>query len=602
MTVRIRALTLGVVVMAAVSASRQHAVTPLLAQSVDPCASVIARGTRSTQTTDRSRAPKRGPLEHDDRWRQLDALWTHRAAVARRRIATVPEGRPTTQTVGEIAVLQDTGDLVTRANPMDLGDVGLLFTPNTGGGYDVSRIGYRFRESFGTAITMADDDMRDTALPFTFSYFGKSYDRVFINSDGNLTFTQGDVATSDRSVSRLLTGSPRIAPFFADLDPSAGGSMLTNSDGAALTVTWCAVPAYDSPATATVQVSLLPTGAIEMQVSARTTIPAAVVGVSPGGTTEFTPIDLSADRVQTGRGAVGEQFTASSEIDLVATSRNFLQAYPDRFDNLVVFTDRRLLVSDSFAYEVPIVNAITGINQETFDHAREFGSGGALQSICFMDSLDKYPDDPFQRFLGENSTVSVMGQEVGHRWLAFVEFRDGNGRRSNALLGRDGAHWSFFLDSDASVMEGNDIADLGNGSFRTTAAVQRYSMLDQYVMGLVDQSEVPPFFYVENPININPARRNPSSSPEVGVTFSGTKRTVTIDDIIAAAGRRSPSAADSPRVYRQAFVYIASPASTVDPAALEKIDRIRVAWDQFFSRATDSRMRAETRVSRAAVE
>ena len=27
------------------------------------------------------------------------------------------------------------------------------------------------------------------------------------------------------------------------------------------------------------------------------------------------------------------------------------------------------------------------------------------------------------------------------------------------------------------------------------------------------------------------------------------------------------------------------------------LDRIRVAWDQFFSRATDSRMRAETRVS-----
>ena len=597
MTVRICALAIGVVVVVAVS--RQNAVAPLLAQSADPCASVITRGGRSIQTTDRSRAPKRGPLEHDDRWRQLDALWTHRAAAARRRMADVPAGRQTTQTVGEIAVLQDNGDLVARANPMDLGDVGLLFTPNTGGGYDVSRVAYRFREALGTAITMADDDARDTALPFAFSYFGKSYERVFINSDGNLTFTQGDVATSDRSVSRLLTGSPRIAPFFADLDPSAGGSMLTNSDGAALTVTWCAVPAYDSPATATVQVSLLATGAIEMQVSARTTIPAAVVAVSPGGTSDFTPIDLSLDRVQAGRGAVGEQFTASSEIDLVATSRKFLQAYPDRFDNLVVFTDRRLLDGGTFAYEVPIANAITGINVSAFDHASDFGSGGALQSICFMDSLDKYPDDPFQKFLGENSTVSVMGQEVGHRWLAFVEFRDANGRRSNALLGRDRAHWSFFVDSDGSVLEGNDIVDLGNGSFRTTAAVQRYSLLDQYLMGLIDRSDVPPFFYVENPTNINPARRNASSAPEVGVTFSGIKRTVTIDDVIAVTGTRTPTAAESPRVYRQAFVYIASPGSTIDPAAVEKIDRIRVAWDQFFSRATDSRMRAETRVSLA---
>jgi hypothetical protein len=31
--------------------------------------------------------------------------------------------------------------------------------------------------------------------------------------------------------------------------------------------------------------------------------------------------------------------------------------------------------------------------------------------------------------------------------------------------------------------------------------------------------------------------------------------------------------------------------------AIEKLDRIRVAGDQFFSAATDSRMRAETRVS-----
>jgi hypothetical protein len=36
-------------------------------------------------------------------------------------------------------------------------------------------------------------------------------------------------------------------------------------------------------------------------------------------------------------------------------------------------------------------------------------------------------------------------------------------------------------------MDGNDIEDLGNGSFRTVGAVQRYSLLDQYAMGLVDR-------------------------------------------------------------------------------------------------------------------
>ena len=113
----------------------------------------------------------------------------------------------------------------------------------------------------------------------------------------------------------------------------------------------------------------------------------------------------------------------------------------------------------------------------------------------------KYPDDPNARVpgIGENSTLSVLGQEVGHRWLAFLNFRDHNGRTSQSLLGRGEAHWSFFFDSDASVMEGNDIEDLGGGSFRTVATVQRYSALDQYAMGLLRDSEVPPFFWVESP-------------------------------------------------------------------------------------------------------
>jgi hypothetical protein len=50
-------------------------------------------------------------------------------------------------------------------------------------------------------------------------------------------------------------------------------------------------------------------------------------------------------------------------------------------------------------------------------------------------------------------------------------------------------------------------------------------------------------------------------------------------------------------MYRQAFVYIASAGTTIDSAAIQKLDRIRVAWDQFLSRATDSRMRAETRLT-----
>ena len=205
------------------------------------------------------------------------------------------------------------------------------------------------------------------------------------------------------------------------------------------------------------------------------------------------------------------------------------------------------------------------------------------------------PDDPREKVFGENSTVTVIGQEFGHRWFASLGFRDHTSRPSRALLGRDSAHWSFFFDSDGSVLEGNDIVDCGNGKFRTAAAVERYSLLDQYAMGLVHQTQVPPFYYVENPTNVVP-QRTATSAPQVGVSFDGTRREVRMEDVITVMGPRVPSAADSPRVYRQAFVYVTvgwpnggtrgDPESRSDSRGVGPV----------LSAATDSRMQVDTRM------
>ena len=144
-------------------------------------------------------------------------------------------------------------------------------------------------------------------------------------------------------------------------------------------------------------------------------------------------------------------------------------------------------------------------------------------------------------------------------------------------------------------MEGNDIEDLGGGSFRTARAVERYSLLDQYAMGLVSPSQVPPFFYVEAPTNVVP-RRDREDAPDVGVTFSGTKREVRLDDVIDAMGRREPTSAASPKTHRQAFIYILSSGQTLDQAQVDKLDRFRRDWMPFFREATERRMTVETRL------
>jgi hypothetical protein len=207
-----------------------------------------------------------------------------------------------------------------------------------------------------------------------------------------------------------------------------------------------------------------------------------------------------------------------------------------------------------------------------------------------MDSVTKFPADPTTKILGENNTLSVMGQEVGHRWLAYLQVRALTDPKSNVLLGRDLAHWSFFFNSDASVMEGNQIQDLGASRFQTTDAVRRYSRLDQYAMGLVPSSQVPAMFYVENPTGGHQA----ADPPQIGVTFTGTRRDFLIDDIIAANGPRSPAFPNSPTTWREAFVHIVSNGNTLNSSNVSKLDNIRQQWAAFFFGATESRMTAVT--------
>jgi hypothetical protein len=535
---------------------------------------------------------KRESVDHDPRWRVLDALWTHRQRAGRTVQEAASTGAGNNVDVGEIAVLQDEGDLIAPANTLDIKGAGLRFARNGAGGYDVTRIDGAFRTTLGNQVALTDDDSRAVNVPFAFPFYGQAQSSAFVNSDGNVTFEEEDRSSSERNVARLLTGPPRLAPFLADLDPSAGGRVFAHGAADQYTVTWCGVRGFDSPRTATVQVTLLPDGAIEMKYADPITLADAVVGVSPGRTGEFSAVNLGEPMATGGAGAIGERFAEDPQLDTVAITRKFYATHPDDFDQLVIWTDARL-IQDAFAYEVTVANGIRGLGIALFDVSRDFGSAGRLQSYAVMDFIGKYPDNPRQKFLGENNTVSVLGQEVGHRWLAFFDFRDHEGRQSQALLGRDSAHWSFFFDSDASVMEGNDIEDLGGGSFQTVAAVERYSLLDQYAMGLVPASEVPPSFYVENPVNSSPSR-DPDDGPQVGVRFNGTRRDVLVQDIIAIHGNRVPSAGSSPRVHRQAFVFVVGSGRTLDNAHVEKLDRIRREWETFFRDATDRRMRAET--------
>jgi hypothetical protein len=539
-------------------------------------------------------AKRQEPIDTSTRWRVLEDLWIHRQAetrggVRRRDAEAAPVDNAD---VGAIAVLQDEGDLIVPPNPWDLRNTGLRFTGNGAGGYDIRHIDGGFRTSLGNRVTLTDDDSERVEVPFGFQFFGRTQTAAFVNSDGNVTFGAGDAASTERNVARLLTGPPRVAVFLADLDPSTAGNVYVRAAADQYTVTWCGVRGFDSSRITNVQATLLPDNSIEMKFG-NISLQEAVVGLSPGGTAEFTAVDLSgAAPVSGGSAAVGERFAAFNQIDTLAITKKFYRSHPDAYDQLVVWTDESV-VRDAFAYETTLANNIRGLGIDIFDLANEFGSAGRLQSLAIMDSLGKYPDDPAAKALREGSTLAILAHEVAHRWLAFFRFRNHRGETSDELLGRDLSHWSFFHDTDASVMEGNDIRDLGGGSFRTVGAMSTYSRLDLYAMGLVNESDVAPFFYVESPTNASTSV-NRESPPTLNVTFNGTRRDVLIEDIVVANGPRVPSSGQAPRLHTQAFLYVVGAGRTAGADQIAKLDRIRREWEPFFSTATEGRMRVQT--------
>ena len=533
------------------------------------------------------RSSKYGPLGVDAR--DVRDLLHQSSGRVRADVSAGQAARPAAdRDENHIAILEDHGDLISRPNPFDLTNTGLRFEP-AGGGYSVTTTTAEFRATLGGRVSLGDDDSVAQTIAFPFDFYGRRFTSLFLNSDGNLTFEAADNASTARGITRLTSGAPRIAPFFADLDPSVGGGIFFDSAPDVMAITWCAVPGFGLPLTTNVQALLFPGGAIEFRFRA-STLRDGIVGLSPGRTNTFNAVDLSGGGVRSIEPvAVGEQFLASSSLDVVAASRRFYQTHPDDFDQLVFWTDTPV-ISDAFAFESTISNAITGTGLDVIDFSREFGSSGALQSVVNMDRISKYRDAPAAKLFGEISTLGVLAHETGHRWLARLRFLDADRAESDHLLGRQLAHWSFFADTDGSVMEGNEIEDLGGGAFRTSSATEKYSRLDLYAMGLATEAEVPPWFYIDAPH----AGHSREAPPIVGVTINGTRRDVLIQDVIDALGRRVPAAGDSPRLYRQAFVFIRRASAVQDPQDLARLGRIREQFGPFFSRATENRMSVRT--------
>lgn len=183
----------------------------------------------------------------------------------------------------------------------------------------------------------------------------------------------------------------------------------------------------------------------------------------------------------------------------------------------------------------------------------------------------------------------IFNHEIGHYWAAYVQAITADGRPVE-LLGRQNAHWSYFLHTENAPMEGNRWVDHGDGTFSTDPAVGPggFSDLELYLMGLLPAEQVAPFFIIEP---TDPRGRGPASAPDhrrsdVPTTIEGRRVDLTVDDIIAFNGPVVPGPDASPRDFRLLTVLVVGPEEIVDPEDLVRIGALQERYVEGFRSAT----------------
>ncbi len=519
----------------------------------------------------------------------------------------------TNRDFGNIAVIDDADGVVGQRNDFNLSQKTVSFLPSAADG---SR--YRVRTtdmSFDTALAdagskldgLGDDDARPVSLPFAFPYFGATYRRVWVNSDGNLTFGGGDANSTDRSLGRLVGGAPRIAPLFTDLDPSAAAGdsgVRVFSEPRRVVITWKSVPVYSDfgpGALQTFQVRLFPDGKIEFAFT-NNSITDAVTGISPGRlNVALALVSFASGPEDEYAGPVADRFSGSPAVDVATVAQKFYATHEDAYDYLVIYNGLGVQASQgAVAYEVTVRNQRTGYGDGRVQIGDEFGSKRRLQSVLNMGPLNQYPADPngivSARGPTGDTSLTVLGHETGHLFLAFASVRGPADPTAQPMLGRAMVHWSFNFNSEASFMEGTRILDQGERTsprFLTSATVQGYSPLDQYLMGFRAPEEVPPTFLVTG------SGYAAVTAPRVGVSFDGNRRDVAVDEIISAEGRRTPDYTVAQRRFRFAFILVTH-AGQVPPAdQIAKVDGFRGPFEEFYAKAASNRAVADTKLKRA---
>lgn len=242
--------------------------------------------------------------------------------------------------------------------------------------------------------------------------------------------------------------------------------------------------------------------------------------------------------------AIAPDFQASTHVVNMAVSRGdaamlriddflyFYQYFPDAFDFLAfVFADN--VIGGPSGTGGPRQNAITGIGLTIFEDYARLGSAGRLQgSLSF-----------WQASVADWTGI-VSLHEMAHRWLVYLSEPPIN----SSLYG---SHWPSFSSFNNGIIRcchgwryehvSENVYQVNCPPAAEIGPKYEFSDFELYLMGLLGPDEIGPQIIFDEPTLCNQ---------------QGTATVVTMDDIIATYGARSPDYTESQKDFTMATIIL----------------------------------------------
>jgi hypothetical protein len=507
-----------------------------------------------------------------------------------------------------LVVVEGTPDILEPPSPLPLAGKRVRLTPTADGGYTTAVLEGQAIPARGKLLRFPDRDAPPVHVPLVrpIALYGATYGDLYVHPHGAVTLGEpfaDDVRASAADPgslrSGLLSGPAVVAPLWNELLPGRpipGGGVYVAQWNGATSVSWIGVPsARPADAPNTFGVVFRADGVIDIDYGPMSST-WGLVGIAPESSARVAveTADFAAATTVSPESAALAQYRDHPVLNEIALARRVYRQTPDRFEFMTVFTTVPV-DGPHPVYSTTVKNTDQGIGLPTFDQSSLFGSD-RLEHMIFMNDLALWSDDPAAPprapgYAFAESTLAVLAHETGHRWLSHLD---------RSVCSGDG-HWSYFLESGASLMGGHRLRENPDGSFTSVAALESFSPLDLYLMGLLPAADVPPFFAVDDAHAFTDGQGrpisapHPESKPDLGVTFRGVRRDESVGALVDRFGPRHP-AAESGKSLRMAFVLVVPQGSHATPSELTKMERVRRAFGPYFRQAVHGHARMWTRV------